>query len=122
MIESIISALIYIVLIAVAVYLVFWVLEAIAGVGVPPKVQQLIWVVVVLIAILLLVRILLPRLADLAIPSAYAAKGPACESIKNQAQCEAKPGCIWASPGQSSKLKCMKGKATPRTGVLIPAP
>jgi hypothetical protein len=68
MIEAIISALIYIVLIAVAVYLVFWVLEAIAGVAVPPKVQQLIWVVVVLIAILLLVRILLPRLALTVLP------------------------------------------------------
>jgi hypothetical protein len=67
MIEAVISALIYIVLIAVAVYLVFWVLETIAGVSVPAKVQQLIWVVVVLIALLLLVRILLPRLA--AVPS-----------------------------------------------------
>jgi hypothetical protein len=65
MIEAIITTLIYIVLIAVAVYLVFWVLETIGGVAVPAKVQQLIWVVVVLIAILLLVRILLPRLAAL---------------------------------------------------------
>jgi hypothetical protein len=68
MIEAIITALIYIVLVAVAVYLVFWVLEAIAGVSVPPKVQQLIWIVVVLIAILLLVRILLPRLALTVLP------------------------------------------------------
>lgn len=68
MIEAVISALIYIVLIAVAVYLVFWVLEAIAGVAVPAKVQQLIWVVVVLIAILLLVRILLPRIALTVLP------------------------------------------------------
>ena len=65
MIEAIITALIYITLVAVAVYLIFWVLEAIAGVSVPAKVQQLIWIVVVLIAILLLVRILLPRLAAL---------------------------------------------------------
>jgi hypothetical protein len=50
------------------VYLVFWVLEAIAGVSVPPKVQQLIWVVVVLIAVLLLVRLLLPRLALTVLP------------------------------------------------------
>ena len=68
MIEAIITALIYIVLLAVAVYLIFWVLEAIAGVAVPAKVQQLIWIVVALIAILLLVRILLPRLAVTALP------------------------------------------------------
>jgi len=68
MIEAIITALIYIVLLAVAVYLIFWVLEAIAGVSVPAKVQQLIWIVVVLIAILLLVRILLPRLALTVLP------------------------------------------------------
>jgi hypothetical protein len=68
MIEAIITALIYIVLVAVAVYLIFWVLEAIAGVSVPAKVQQLIWIVVVLIAILLLVRILLPRLALTVLP------------------------------------------------------
>jgi hypothetical protein len=65
MIEAIITTLIYIVLLAVAVYLIFWVLETIAGVSVPAKVQQLIWIVVVLIAILLLVRILLPRLAGI---------------------------------------------------------
>jgi hypothetical protein len=68
MIEAVITALIYITLLAVAVYLVFWVLEAIAGVAVPAKVQQLIWVVVVLIAVLLLVRLLLPRLALTVLP------------------------------------------------------
>jgi hypothetical protein len=62
MIEAVITALIYIVLLAVAIYLVLWVIEAVASVSVPPKVVQLIWVAFVLIAILILVRLLLPRL------------------------------------------------------------
>ena len=59
---------------------------------------------------------------SLMIPMAQAAKkGPACESIKNRTACEVQNGCVWGTPGQSSKQKCMKAKATPRTGVLIPA-
>lgn len=61
MIESVITALIYVVLLAVVVYLVFWVFEAIANRPIPEKIKQLIWIVVALIAILILVRILLPR-------------------------------------------------------------
>jgi hypothetical protein len=68
MIEAIVSTLIYIILLCVVIYLIFWILEAIAGLTVPAKIQQLIWLVVALIAILLLVRILLPRLAFAVLP------------------------------------------------------
>ena len=60
MIEAVIQLLIYIVILAIVVYLVVWVL-GIVGVPIPAKVLQLIWVVVALIAILLLVRMVLPH-------------------------------------------------------------
>ncbi len=60
MIESIIAALIYIVLLAIVVYLVIWVLQTIAGVSIPPKIVQLIWVVFVLVVLLILFRALAP--------------------------------------------------------------
>src|SRR5262245_15808404 len=122
MIESIITLLVYVCLLALVIYLIIWVL-GIIGVQLPEKVVQIIWVIVALIVVLMILQTVLPKFGvKLALmPAAYAAKGPACESIKSQAQCEAKAGCVWAAPGQSSKLKCMKAKATPRTGVLVPA-
>lgn len=60
MIEAIITTLIYICLLAVAIYLIIWVLQSVANISLPEKVVQIIWVVFVLICILLLVRILLP--------------------------------------------------------------
>lgn len=61
MIESLIMLLIYICVLALAVYLVLWVLEII-GISLPPKVVQIIWVIVILIVILLILRMLLPAL------------------------------------------------------------
>jgi len=58
MIENIILLLIYICLLAVAVYLIIWVL-GIVGVNLPPKVVQILWVIVALIALLLIVRVIL---------------------------------------------------------------
>lgn len=65
MIETIITTLIYICLLAVAIYLVIWVLQTVAGIELPPKVVQIIWVVFVLICVLLLVRLLLPHMGRL---------------------------------------------------------
>ena len=66
MIEAVIQALIYIVLLAIVVYLIIWVLQTIAGVQIPPKIIQLIWVVFVLVCILILVKLLLPGFSKLA--------------------------------------------------------
>lgn len=63
MIETVITALIYICLVVLVVYLVvLWVLEE-AGLPLPPKVVRIFWVIVVLVEILILVRLLLPGLA-----------------------------------------------------------
>lgn len=59
MIESVISMLIYICLLALVVYLVIWVLEVV-GIALPPKVIQIIWIIVALVVILLLVQTFLP--------------------------------------------------------------
>jgi hypothetical protein len=61
MIEAIIYALIYICLLALVIYLILWVLGTVAGVALPPKVIQIIWVIFALVCILILVRLLLPH-------------------------------------------------------------
>lgn len=65
MITTIITVLIYIVLLCIVMYLIIWVLEVV-GVPIPAKIIQLLWVVVALIAILIIVQALLggglPRL------------------------------------------------------------
>jgi len=58
MITAIITALIYIVLLAIVVYLILWVLQTI-GIALPAKIVQLIWVVFALIVLLILVNLLL---------------------------------------------------------------
>lgn len=63
--EAVIMALIYIALLAIAMYLIIWVL-GIIGLNIPEKVVQLLWVVVVLIAILIIVRVFVPSLGRLA--------------------------------------------------------
>lgn len=60
MIEGIIMALIYLCLLAAAIYLIIWVITSIAGIALPPKVIQIIWIVFVLVCVLFLVRMLLP--------------------------------------------------------------
>ena len=65
MIEAIIYALIYICLLALVIYLIIWVLNTVAGIALPPKVIQIIWVIFALICILILVRLLLPHFGKL---------------------------------------------------------
>lgn len=61
MIESVISLLIYVLLIALAVYLVLWVLSII-GISLPPKVVQIVWAIAVLVILLMVLRVVLPQL------------------------------------------------------------
>jgi hypothetical protein len=56
MIESVIMACIYLVLFAIAVYILLWVLEQV-GITIPPKVMQLLWVLIVLVALLFIIRL-----------------------------------------------------------------
>jgi len=60
MIESIIMTLIYICILALVVYLILWVLGMI-GVPIPDQVVKIIWVIVALIAILIIVKTVLPH-------------------------------------------------------------
>ena len=55
MLASVITFLIYLCIFAIVIYLVIYVLGVI-GVPIPPKVLQLIWVIVALIAVLWLVQ------------------------------------------------------------------
>lgn len=61
MFESVIVLLIQVCLLAAIVYIVIWVLS-ILGIELPPKVIQILWVIVALIVILLLYRVLSPML------------------------------------------------------------
>lgn len=61
MLETIIVMLIYLALLALAVYLVLWVLGEI-GLTIPPQVLKIVWVVVILVAVLIIVRTVLPGL------------------------------------------------------------
>ena len=65
MLDAALVMIIYLLVIAAVIYLFFWAIQTVAGVAIPPKVQQIIWVVYVLIAVLLLLRLILPRIADL---------------------------------------------------------
>ena len=56
MIETVISLLIYVCVIALVFYLVIWVLTNVVGVPIPAKVIQILWVIFALIVILLLWR------------------------------------------------------------------
>lgn len=61
MIEGVIQALIYICVLALVIYLVIWVLQTVAGIALPPKVIQIIWIIFALVCLLILVRFLLPH-------------------------------------------------------------
>jgi hypothetical protein len=60
MLASIILLLIYVCVFALVVYLVIWVLRDVVGLPIPPKVIQILWVIVALIVIYMLVTMLLP--------------------------------------------------------------
>lgn len=59
MLASVITFLIYLCLLAIVIYLVIWVLTDVIGLPIPPKVVQLLWVIVALVAILWLVQMVL---------------------------------------------------------------
>jgi hypothetical protein len=61
MLVAIITALIYLCVLVLVVYLIFWVLGQI-GINLPPQVIKIVWVVVALIAILVLVQNVLPSM------------------------------------------------------------
>ena len=63
MLEIIIRALIYICCLALGFYLIVWVLAAI-GLHFPPMVENIIMVILVLVAILVLFRLFAPRLGN----------------------------------------------------------
>lgn len=63
MLESVITFLIYICVVALVIYLVIWVLRDVIGLPLPPKVIQILWVIFALIVLLFLVRLLLPGLS-----------------------------------------------------------
>ena len=61
MIEAVIMGLIYLCLVALAVYVFQWVLGQL-NITIPEKVMQIIWVIVVLVALLIILRAVLPQL------------------------------------------------------------
>lgn len=61
MVESVIMALIYLCLLAICVYLVIWVLEQL-GLAIPPQVMKILWVLVILVALLVIIRTVLPSM------------------------------------------------------------
>lgn len=58
MIESLITLLIYVCILALVIYVVIWVLGEI-GVTLPPQVVKIIWIIVALIVLLWLARVVL---------------------------------------------------------------
>jgi len=62
MIEAVLIALIYIVVAAIVVWLVLYVFATVIGWQIPAKVVQAIWVVFALLAILWILRAILPGL------------------------------------------------------------
>ena len=61
--EAIVRALLTIALLALGFYLIVWVLGAI-GLAIPPMVENILLVILVLIAILYIVRILWPHISN----------------------------------------------------------
>jgi hypothetical protein len=60
MLESVIMFLIYLCVIALVIYLVVWVVRDVLGIPIPATVLKILYVIVALVAILFLVRLLLP--------------------------------------------------------------
>ena len=59
MLAEVISVLIYICLLALVVYIVIWVITGVLEIPIPPKVIQILWVIVALIVLLMLVNVFL---------------------------------------------------------------
>jgi len=63
MLESVITFLIYICVLAIVIYLIIWVLRDVLGLPLPDVVIKILWVIVALIAVLFLVRLVLPGIS-----------------------------------------------------------
>jgi hypothetical protein len=59
MLAAVITFLIYVCILALVVYLIIWVLRDVIGLPIPPKVIQILWVIIALIVILWLVQMVL---------------------------------------------------------------
>lgn len=59
MLESIIMFLIYVCILALVIYAIIWVLRDVIGLPIPPKIVQILWVIVALLVILWLVQLVL---------------------------------------------------------------
>jgi len=59
MIESVVMAMISLCILVIAVFIVVWVLEQL-GIAIPANIMKVLWVIIVLIAILIVVRTVLP--------------------------------------------------------------
>lgn len=59
MIEAVVMGLIYLCVLVIAIYLIIWVLGQL-GIAIPDNIMKVIWVIVVLVAILIIVRTILP--------------------------------------------------------------
>ena len=59
MIEAVVSGLIMLCILVICVYLIEFVLSAL-GIAIPANIMKIIWVIVILVAILILVRTILP--------------------------------------------------------------
>ena len=71
MIEGIIYALIYLCLLVLVVLLVLYVLQQL-GITIPPAIVKMIWIIVMLVALLIILRVVVPgaigkRLVELSI-------------------------------------------------------
>lgn len=62
MIEGIIIALVWICVAAAIVWLVIYVFDSVIGKPIPPRIQSIIWVIFLLLALLWLLRAVLPGL------------------------------------------------------------
>lgn len=60
MLASVITFLIYLCILALIIYLVIWVVRDVLGIPIPPKVIQILWVIIALVVILWLVQTVLP--------------------------------------------------------------
>lgn len=62
MVESVITLLIYVCVVVALAWLVIWVVTEILGIPIPPRIIQIIWVIVALVVILLIYRMVAPHL------------------------------------------------------------
>ena len=62
MVETVITLLIYVCVLVALAWLVLWVVTSVLGVPIPPRVVQIVWVIVALVAVLLIYRAAAPHL------------------------------------------------------------